>query len=108
MTTARFRRTNWFWSHVLRGLGFAGVVVPNRTIYLVPEHFANPVLRAHELQHIAQIERDGWMFWPRCIWYVIRYGYQNSPYEIECREVEARCRRRLWNEPINEIGRAHV
>lgn len=87
--THHFKRAPWFWSHVLRGLGFAGVVLPSRTIYLLPEHFADPVLRAHELHHIAQIERDGWTFWPRAIWYMIRYGYTNSPYEIECREVES-------------------
>jgi len=92
VTTAPFRRTSPLGSFILRGLGFAGAVLPSKTIYLLPEHFADPVLRAHELHHIAQIERDGWMFWPKAIWYVLRYGYWNSPYEIECRKVEAEIR----------------
>jgi hypothetical protein len=95
LITHHFKRANWFLATVLRGMGFAGVTLPNRTIYLVPEHFADPVLRAHELHHIAQIDRDGWIFWPRCIWYVIRYGYQNSPYEIECRKVEDEVRKAI-------------
>ena len=95
MTTHRFRRTSPVGSVSLRGLGFAGVVLPSKTIYLLPEHFADPVLRAHELQHIAQIERDGWIFWPRAFWYVIRYGYTNSPYEIECRRAEDQVRQAI-------------
>tara|TARA_R110000868_G_scaffold290612_1_gene550815 strand:- start:1414 stop:1707 length:294 start_codon:yes stop_codon:yes gene_type:complete len=63
----------------------AGVVSPWRTIYLHPAFWDHPGIRAHELAHIEQIDRDGWRFWPRCIWYVLRYGYWRSPYEIEAR-----------------------
>ena len=73
---------------ILRWTGFAGMVCPNGVAYLLPEHIDNPALRAHEQCHLDQMARDGWRFWPRCIWYVVRYGYERSPYEIEAREAE--------------------
>jgi hypothetical protein len=80
-------------SRILRLTGFAGMVAPNGVAYLLAEHIDNAGLRAHEQCHLDQIQRDGWRFWPRCIWYVVRYGYERSPYEIECREAE----QRAWN-----------
>jgi hypothetical protein len=80
-------------SRILRMTGFAGMVAPNGCAYLLAEHIDNAGLRAHEQCHLEQMQRDGWRFWPRCIWYVIRYGYERSPYEIECREAE----QRAWN-----------
>ena len=71
----------------LRRLQCAAVVMPGRTIYMLPEHFWHVVVRRHELVHIMQMDRDGWKFWPRCVWYVLRYGYWNSPYEIEARKL---------------------
>ena len=73
---------------ILRWTGFAGMVCPNGVAYLLPEHIDNAALRAHEQCHLDQMARDGWRFWPRVVWYVIRYGYERSPYEIEAREAE--------------------
>jgi hypothetical protein len=77
-------------SRILRMTGFAGMVAPNGCAYLLAEHIDNAALRAHEQCHLDQMQRDGWRFWPRVVWYVVRYGYTNSPYEIECREAEQR------------------
>lgn len=69
---------------MLRVLGFHAVACP-RAIYILPEHFHDPGLRRHELAHVRQMRRDGFLFWPRAMWYILRYGYQNSPYEVEAR-----------------------
>ena len=103
-TMPHFEPANWFWSFILRSCGCAGLTTPWRTIYLLPECFADPTLRAHELCHIAQLDRDGpWLFWPRCCWYVLRYGYWNSPYEIECRAAADLVRDEITISPIDAM-----
>ena len=43
-------------------------------------------MAAHEAVHVAQIERDGAVKWTiKILYYLVRYGYINSPYEIEAR-----------------------
>ena len=46
-------------------------------------------LIAHEMVHIKQQLR-GWLigFYIKYIYYQIRYGYENNPYEIEARNNE--------------------
>ena len=40
----------------------------------------------HELVHIEQIKREGKLkFLFKYLFYLIRYGYDNNPYEIEAR-----------------------
>jgi uncharacterized protein YjeT (DUF2065 family) len=58
-------------SRILRLTGFAGMVAPNGVAYLLAEHIDNAALRAHEQCHLDQMQRDGWTFWPRVVWYVI-------------------------------------
>ena len=80
---------------MFRLTGFAAIVTPWRSIYILTEWIDEPGLRAHELTHIAQLDRDGaLLFWTRCIWYVVRHGYWNSPYEVECRVAEDAARMR--------------
>lgn len=42
---------------------------------------------AHEEHHKVQWKRDGIKFLFKYIYYSIRYGYWNNPYEVEAREV---------------------
>ena len=43
-------------------------------------------LAAHEAVHCEQIERDGAVKWTiKILYYLARYGYLKSPYEIEAR-----------------------
>ena len=45
------------------------------------------VLFRHEMEHVYQIMRDGWLvFYVRYLWWHFLYGYANNPYEIEARE----------------------
>lgn len=69
--------------------GSWAVTMPWKTIYALPEHVNNARLQRHENVHVAQIERDGAVRWTfKAIWYLMRYGYRNSPYEIEARKAE--------------------
>ena len=72
----------WF----LKMTGAWAVTMPWKTIYARPEHVGNLKLIAHEQVHVQQIERDGpWLWTLKIVWYLIRYGYKKSPYEIEAR-----------------------
>lgn len=47
-------------------------------------------LMRHEAEHLRQIERDGALgFAVRNLWWTLRYGYRNNPYEIEARAAES-------------------
>lgn len=47
------------------------------------------VLYRHELEHIYQVQREGWFkFYLTYIWYSIRHGYQDNPYEIHARAAQ--------------------
>lgn len=44
-------------------------------------------LRRHERVHVAQMRKHGVLkFYALYLWYSIRYGYWNNPFEIEARE----------------------
>lgn len=62
------------------------VTTPWRTVYCRPGQENNYPLAAHEAVHVSQIERDGAIKWTvKIFWYLMRYGYINSPYEVEAR-----------------------
>lgn len=47
------------------------------------------VLRQHEWVHIDQVRRDGILLMPlKYLYYLIRYGYKDNPYEVEARKLE--------------------
>jgi hypothetical protein len=72
----------WF----LKLAGALAVTTPWKTVYCRPGQEENYALAAHEAVHVAQIERDGAIKWTaKIFWYLIRYGYVNSPYEVEAR-----------------------
>ena len=72
----------WF----LKLAGALAVTTPWKTVYCRPGQELNYALAAHEAVHVAQIERDGAIKWTaKIFWYLLRYGYVNSPYEVEAR-----------------------
>ena len=72
----------WF----LKLAGALAVTMPWRTVYCRPGEEGNQPLAAHEAVHVAQIERDGAVKWTvKIFYYLLRYGYLNSPYEVEAR-----------------------
>lgn len=83
------RKAGRFWTFILDTFGCAGITLPHRVVYLHPDHWNDDRIRAHERAHIAQIDRDGpWKWSFLVVWYVLRYGYTYSPYEIEARDAE--------------------
>ena len=75
----------WF----LQASNALAVTMPWKTVYCRPGQEANASLAAHEAVHVAQIERDGAVVWTvKIFYYLVRYGYVNSPYEIEARSAE--------------------
>ena len=72
----------WF----LKASNSRAVTMPWRTVYCRPGQEENYALAAHEAVHVSQIERDGAIKWTiKILYYLLRYGYINSPYEVEAR-----------------------
>lgn len=89
MVKPRFIQAKRISLLILNAFGFAAIVSPWRTVYVLPECLNDQDLRRHETAHLAQMERDGWfVFWFfNVLWYFVP-GYDKSPYEIEARQVE--------------------
>jgi hypothetical protein len=72
----------WF----LKASNSLAITMPWRTVYCRPGEQGNLPLAAHEAVHVEQIKRDGAIKWTVTVfYYLIRYGYINSPYEREAR-----------------------
>ena len=55
-------------------------------IFIRPNH--SEALYAHELIHVRQWWDDPYLFWFKYLYYFLRYGYKNNPYEIEAYKVQ--------------------
>lgn len=62
----------------------AQVLGPN-TILVKQSEPLSPGLIAHELAHIDQWRKYGWMFGIRYLLSIAKHGYYDSPYEAEAR-----------------------
>jgi hypothetical protein len=70
----------------LKASNSLAITMPWKTVYCRPGQENNYPLAAHEAVHVAQIERDGAFRWTvKIFYYLLRYGYINSPYEVEAR-----------------------
>jgi hypothetical protein len=80
----RFIKAYWPWSWFLRRNEFWAIPMPWRTVYCLPEHIDDWIMRGHELVHFEQMERDGTVvFCVRYLWLALKHGYHNNPYEVE-------------------------
>ena len=60
-----------------------------RVAYVLPGYESDQKLIRHELKHLEQIERDGRLvFSIKYLWWLLRYGYCDNPYEVEARKAE--------------------
>ena len=59
------------------------------TPFFIVVKYRDPKLEAHEQCHVRQWWR-GWIigFAVLYVYYLIKYGYRNNPYEIEARQAE--------------------
>ncbi len=49
----------------------------------------NLSLLRHEVEHVKQWNKIGFLFFPiQYIWFSVKYGYYNNPFEIEARKAE--------------------
>ena len=82
--TPRIRQAGAIANRVLDWFGFVAIVSPWRTVYVKTAWLDHPGLMRHEIAHLAQMDRDGWLrFWVQCVWWYFVPGYRYSPYEIE-------------------------
>lgn len=57
--------------------------------YIEENAVVNQKILKHEQQHLNQIEKDGsWKFVIKYLFYLLKYGYTNNPYEVEARKAE--------------------
>ncbi|MBW8769411.1 MAG: hypothetical protein JF589_06645 [Gemmatimonadetes bacterium] len=65
----------------------AGITL-GRTIWLAPRAPLSPELLLHELRHVHQFASDR-TFPLRYIWWSLRHGYSQNPYEADARQFAA-------------------
>jgi len=66
---------------------FGAMVTPWKTIHIMEHRKDDAKLIEHEMVHIDQINRLGSLRWTiMYLWYQLRYGYDENPFEIEARE----------------------
>jgi len=85
MTIKEAKHVVLWWMNLF---GFKGLTMP-WAIYLHPTRLNDTALIRHEMKHVEQMKRDGVAtFMIKYVWWSVRYGYFNNPYEIEAREAE--------------------
>lgn len=73
----------------MHAFGYKGWASFWRTLYLVPGYEKADWLIRHETCHLDQIERMGrFKFTIKYMYWMMRYGYDNHPLEIEARASE--------------------
>lgn len=82
-------RFNYWWFKLPWNRGTAGFVFyPWVMFKRSPEEVTDRLFR-HEMEHVYQVQRDGWFtFYLKWLFWTIRYGYRNNPYEVEARAVQ--------------------
>lgn len=69
--------------------GFRGITLP-WAIYLYPTRLHDAALIRHEMKHVEQMRREGVVkFFLLYLWWSLRYGYRDNPYEQQARAAEA-------------------
>jgi hypothetical protein len=88
---AKIKEAKHIFKWFLNTFGYAAITMPWKTIYIKQSSLTDAGLINHEMVHIAQIEKIGPVkFTLMYIWYNIRYGYENNPFEIEARLISGR------------------
>lgn len=56
-----------------------------------PKKFVTDRMFRHEMEHVYQVQNTGWIkFYCLYLWYSLRHGYKQNPFEIEARAVQHR------------------
>lgn len=74
---------------ILKSTGFSGIALPPFGIYILEEKMYDERLQKHEAEHWKQYKENGLVkFYTKYLWYSLRYGYKNNPWEIQARNAE--------------------
>lgn len=78
---------------------FRGKVLYPFILFKQPREEVTDVLFRHELEHVYQVRRMGWLvFYVKYLWLGYKHGYANHPFEDEANERE--------NDPLTEDEQA--
>jgi hypothetical protein len=73
----------------MKAFGFQGWTSFWGVIYMAPGYEMHQGLIRHERKHLEQMQRDGKLVYlVKYSYWLLRYGYQNNPYEVEARAAE--------------------
>jgi hypothetical protein len=87
MMDIRIRYKHWIFRLPFLG-AYAGMVIYPFMLFKRDQKDIDDRLFRHELEHIYQVQKYGWIkFYVTYIWYNIRYGYRENPYEVVAREA---------------------
>lgn len=65
-----------------------GITLYPWILYTLPKSCISTKTRIHEWVHIEQVRRVGWLkFYASYLYYQLRYGYRNNPWEVEARAL---------------------
>ena len=62
-----------------------GITINPSLILIDKKHKGNTKLLIHELIHCMQMYYQGFSFYLNYFFYLLIYGYENNPYEIQAR-----------------------
>ncbi len=86
----KVKTAKWLIWAYMRACGFKGWTSFWGAVYVMPGWEQHQPLLRHEAKHLEQIRRDGRIvFSAKYLYWLIRRGYWNNPYEIEARAAEA-------------------
>lgn len=73
----------------LKSSRYKAITLPPFGIYALPEHLDNERLQRHEQEHWRQYQANGtFKFYVKYLWYTLRHGYLNNPWEVQARAAE--------------------
>lgn len=87
MIRPKFIIVNGLTKKFFERINLIAFTFPWGSIWIHPDWVDNKHVRHHEMVHVAQLNRDG----PICmsikwVYFLFRYKYEDSPYEVEARE----------------------
>lgn len=98
--TPKFRYKHWYLNNWLtnRNRRWLGITLYPYILFRDEKELVSDRLFKHELCHIYQVQRIGWIkYYVTWLYYNIRYGYSGNPFEEEARLYD--------NDPLTEQER---
>ena len=78
---------NQHWVSAIFNQSEWAITLFGTTYYSVAQADVDAAWRRHEDCHKEQQRLEGFMFYPRYLWYAMTKGYDLNPYEVEARSA---------------------